>query len=403
VAETVCVLTGKISGFDRREVATSLIQFLESPSIEDEKREALIAARGLFRDHPLDYDPIRPDDPRTVHLVLVGLGQMGKSLALQAARTGCFANEKRIRITAIDRAAVLRERQFLDEYPAMSSLAKLEFVKGDAEDPAVLNRIREWADDREALTTVAVCIDDDSQALSCALDVLSRLETSRTQLLVRMSEDAGLATLLEGEHGNRGWPSQVHAFGMVRAACTCEAVLHEELDELARLIHSHYVATASAADRATNDPKYRSWERLDEAYRNSSRASADHIPVKLRAVGCRTGAAGEEGERVSTFTEATLGRDNVELMCRMEHARWCAEKRLAGWLYGEVDDPKRRRTRDLVEWEKLPDSARDKDLRVVEGIPRFLEAVGLHVFRVESGTDGETRSSSQPRGPHEPD
>ncbi len=55
VAETVFVLTGKIYGFDRREVASALIQFLESPSIEVEKREALIAALGLFRDHPLDF------------------------------------------------------------------------------------------------------------------------------------------------------------------------------------------------------------------------------------------------------------------------------------------------------------------------------------------------------------
>jgi len=55
VAETVFVLAGKVYGFDRREVATALIQFIESPSLEVEQRDALIAALRLFRDHTLDF------------------------------------------------------------------------------------------------------------------------------------------------------------------------------------------------------------------------------------------------------------------------------------------------------------------------------------------------------------
>lgn len=333
------------------------------------------SARALLREHPLDCERIAPNDPRHVHLVIVGFGQMGESLALQAAKIGCFANGRKIAITVIDLVAETRERQFLGEHPELGRVADVTFVEGDAEDPAILNRLRGWADDPEALTTVAVCLDDDSRGLSCALGVLSRLEDHGAPILVRMSDEVGLATLLEGEHGDRGWASHVHAFGTVSSTCTREALLREELDALARAIHEDYVAQRLAEGRSPDDASMRPWERLDEGFRNSSRASADHIPVKLRAVGCSVAAEGDETMRVETFTP-----DEVELMGRMEHARWCSERLLKGWLPGRRD-PEAKKTPYLVEWDELSADVKKYDYDIVEGIPRFLESVGLGVYR----------------------
>ncbi|KKK88888.1 hypothetical protein LCGC14_2738630, partial [marine sediment metagenome] len=60
------------------------------------------SARSVLRDHPLDSCRITPDDARQVHLVVVGFGQMGQSVLLQAARTAHYANGKKPRITIVD-------------------------------------------------------------------------------------------------------------------------------------------------------------------------------------------------------------------------------------------------------------------------------------------------------------
>jgi len=342
------------------------------------------SARQLFHAHPLDYEAISPTDTRDVHLIIIGFGGMGESLALQAARVGCFANGRKLRVTAIDRAADIRERDFVGERPEAGRLLRLDFIQGDAEDPAVRERVRGWADEPDTLTTIAVCLDDDSRGLSCALGVLSRLNNHHVPLLVRMSNDTGLATLLEDEHGADTW-TRVHAFGTLARACTREALLHEELDLLARAIHEDYVAKRLAEGRSPDDDSMQPWEKLDENLKNSSRGAADHIPVKLRAIGCRVVDADEEASEVGAGELITsFEPQEIELLGRMEHARWCAERLLAGWLPGRDRSPARKKTPYLVEWDELTDEVKQYDFDVVAGIPRFLEAVSLGVRRIES-------------------
>ena len=78
---------------------------------------------------------IRPNDPRTVHLVIVGFGRMGRSLALRAAKMGHFANGKLLRISVIDREADRQREHFLFRYPALESdkICRLAFHPADAQ------------------------------------------------------------------------------------------------------------------------------------------------------------------------------------------------------------------------------------------------------------------------------
>jgi len=55
VAEVVFVLSGKVYGYDRDEVASALIPFLQSPSLDVEKRDVVLLALELFRNHSIDY------------------------------------------------------------------------------------------------------------------------------------------------------------------------------------------------------------------------------------------------------------------------------------------------------------------------------------------------------------
>ncbi|MBD3349685.1 MAG: hypothetical protein GF400_10900 [Candidatus Eisenbacteria bacterium] len=335
-----------------------------------------LSARRLLHDHPLDYVGITPDDPRVPHLVIVGFGQMGESIAVQAAKIGCFANGCKLRLDVIDRVAEARKEKFRGEHPAVDRLTDMTFIEGDAHDPGMLDRIRAWSEDEDTITSVAVCLDDDPRALSCALAILSRLEQRSTPLLVRMADSIGLATLLESEGEHSAWTRHVHAFGMVDTMCTREALLHEEQDKLARAIHEDYVRRARARGRSDSDRAMRPWSRLDESLRNSNRQSADHIPVKLRAIGCASSAEPLDAPEVEEFTE-----EEIELLSRMEHARWCSERILQGWSDGPRDH-EHRTTPYLVGFDDLPEEIKDYDRDAVRAIPGYLKAVGKKIYRV---------------------
>jgi hypothetical protein len=335
-----------------------------------------VGARAALAEHPLDRVRISADEDRAVQLIIVGFGQMGQSLALQAAKIGCFANGKKPRIRVIDRVAGRREKELLAEYPALAEMCDVRFVQGDAEDPEVLERVRKWAEDANCITTAAVCLDDDSRGLSCALSVLSKLGDRSVPLLVRMADTVGLATLLDCEGEHCEWVSHVHAFGMVDLTCTKEALLHEQLDQIASAIHDEYVSGRRDERKPETDPSMRPWDRLDESLRNSNRQAADHIPVKLRAVGCFSTSEELEAEIVTEFSDP-----DVELLARMEHARWCAERVLGGWTPGPRDHAART-TPYLVPFDDLPENVKDYDRQAVRSIPPLLAAAGQKIYRV---------------------
>ncbi len=337
------------------------------------------SARLLLQTHALEQEAAGADERRQVHLVVVGFGQMGESVALQAARIGHFASGRPLRLTVVDQAAEERERAFRRRYPQLGRACDAAFVTGDYDGAEIAGAMAGWASDPGAVTSVAVCFDDDSRSLSCALGLLSELGGRRVPIFVRMGEDAGLAKLVESASSSSAWAEQVHAFGMVDRVCTRRMLLGEELDRLARAIHARYLAERARDAEPQPGPTLPDWASLPQHLKESCRQQADHIPVKLRAVGCTSGPADPGRQAVTAFADG-----EVELLARMEHARWNAERRLAGWTPGPRD-PERRTTPYLVPYDELPDEIQDYDRQAVRQIPALLELVGQRVCRRGDG------------------
>src|ERR1035438_4691002 len=70
----------------------------------------------------------------------------------------------------------------------------------------------------------------------------------------------------------------------------------------------------------------------------------------------------------------------LELLAKMEHKRWMAERFLAGWTLGPRDDEKRINPY-LVEWEDLPPNIQDYDRNFVRILPNVLKQVNLEIRR----------------------
>jgi hypothetical protein len=68
----------------------------------------------------------------------------------------------------------------------------------------------------------------------------------------------------------------------------------------------------------------------------------------------------------------SLGTEELEVLARIEHERWCAPKWLAGWQVGERDD-RLRRHNNLVPFEHLDAETKKYDFdQVKSAIDHFL-------------------------------
>jgi voltage-gated potassium channel Kch len=335
------------------------------------------SARLLWTQHPLDRVPLARNDPRTVHLLVIGFGQMGESVAVQAARIAHFAHGQRLRITVVDEQAAEKRKRFCARYPQLGNLCDATFLPGRAEDVDTQAEVCRLATERNTVSTLAVCLDGDARALTVALGLLANLGDHNVPVMVRMADETGLATLLDQRETRAGLLTErLYAFGALSQSCTRELLLHEQLDLLARAIHQRQVGQYRAEGRTAADPALAPWEQLQENLRESNRHQADHIPVKLRAIDCGISVSQDGGPGVDAFTPEEVG-----LLARMEHARWNAERWLDGWTLGPARDHQRKISPYLVDWEQLPEEIKEYDRIAVRNIPSLLGLLNARIQR----------------------
>ena len=341
------------------------------------------SARLLFQQDSLEPLNFGASDSRRVHLVIVGFGQMGRSVALQAARLGHYANGKKLRLSVIDKEAGKRKTIFYASYPCFGEICDVEFIESDAQDPSILDKMCEWGKDASFITTYAICFDDDHRSLGFALQLARHLKVVKP-IRVRMASASGLASLLKGATEKPAVLTDITPFGLVSDACGIEQVLSASIDLLAQVIHEAYVEKRTQEGRSTMDSSMLPWEQLEQDFVDSNRQQADHIRVKLQAIGCCSSAE-PRGEPIDTWDAET-----EELLAKMEHARWTAERRLSGWKCASAQDGQpeelkaRRLSPLLVDWAELDDSKKEWDRETVEEIPRLLAVLNEKIFRQTS-------------------
>lgn len=156
----------------------------------------------------------------------------------------------------------------------------------------------------------------------------------------------------------------------------------EVLERLARAAHEVFCAGklrdgwryGPTRDNARKvHPLLKDYAELEETHKEANRATVRGIPEKLGAVGLAIGEGPGGGE--------VLTRDQVERMAELEHERWMAERRRAGYTLGEPTAADPRRSPDLVAWADLAESVRQIDRDLVAGIPEILSRAGMRVVR----------------------
>jgi hypothetical protein len=204
---------------------------------------------------------------------------------------------------------------------------------------------------------------------------LSELLGAGVPVVLRLPSASGLEDLLGPRRGEG-----VRAVGVREVLASPDLVLDATREALAQVIHEHYVQAEAARGATPADKPYLiPWHELPGEIKASNRSQAADIPAKLREVGCRLVPAGDEAPRFA-FTEA-----EVDLLSRREHARWCAERRRAGWTYAAARDEARRRHPSLVPWDELTEEDKERDRRAVRHIPALAARAGFVIVRAAPG------------------
>jgi hypothetical protein len=171
-----------------------------------------------------------------------------------------------------------------------------------------------------------------------------------------------------------------------------EKFSEETVKELAAKIHSTYVSTVINNDKNLklkilyrdvipsfdlNDYVATSYDELNDDYKSANQNSAAHIITKLKAAGYnkRPLIPGKEMQQI------LFSQEEIDMMARIEHARWCWERRLSGWTYYYKKIEKRKRHNLLIPYDKLTQENKDKNIDSIKKIPELMESVGYEIYK----------------------
>ncbi|BAI62456.1 hypothetical protein MCP_2384 [Methanocella paludicola SANAE] len=321
-------------------------------------------ARALVREY-------RPFGEGCTSIAIVGLGKFGESLAIRVASEWLLyegRNGRRLSVIVVDSRATKTISNLLMHYPFLDSAC--DFMAYDMEP------VHSGVLSQRNPGIVYVCQDNDSETLSTAIALRKAL--SGTTVIACLNRSSGLARLVDRigkEQGLQG----LGFFSQLEAASRPEILMGGTREAIATAIHEEYVRSqASQGFTPEKNPSMVPWEKLPETLRESNRHNADHVLVKLAAMGC-----GIELLTDPAALDFRFSGEEIEKMAVIEHDRWCDERLGQGWKYAPgPKDIEKKTSPYLVHWDKLSEEIREYDRNVIRGLPVALARAGFQIYRI---------------------
>lgn len=310
---------------------------------------------------PLDDKGITIDSKKRVHLVVIGMSDMGLSLAINAAHIMHYPNFKendnnsRSRITFIDKRALTKGYELRCRHQALFDLmqwrqigkkeqvdtvtwldpmtdAELhspykgllgdvnfldqqwEFVEGILSDASIVDYLDKCADDSDEILTIAFCHDSSERNAQECMMLSDNVMRKVHQVLVRQKESPTMINLLRMRPGYE----KIKPFG-IESECYYNEVINEKYGKLVN--GCYYGLDINNADEVQNV-----WDGQSVANKWSSIYCANMFLTKLRFIGLDTDKSLNKQEIDDAVTIHM--EDSI---IPTEHNRWNIEKLLMGF------------------------------------------------------------------------
>jgi TrkA-N domain/RyR domain len=309
------------------------------------------------------------------HVVLFGLGQLGRSLVVNLAQQWAELDTGTpLRITLVDAAASGRWQTLCLQHPALAAACEATVLDFDFEVPSAesVDALRNLFE-HDAPSWVAIAHAEEALSLSTAFFLYQSLGVRSVPVVIRTRTTAGLGALLIPGGRASGALRMMRVFPFLDRTCTIGTVEGGVREQLAQAVHEDYLGQLVAG---SVNPLNRPWDELDDDERDLSRRRVDGILGDLAAIGCELGPLRQWGIAETTFSEV-----EIEQLARREHVRWSADRIATGWVYGATRDNTAKRNPLLVDWDELGDDARSTNIESARALPRMLARAGFELVR----------------------
>jgi hypothetical protein len=324
-------------------------------------------ARALVAEHLVLEPGTAP------HLVVVGLGQLGRSVLLVAAQRWAEVGDGPLTATLVDREAASRMQALEMQHPGLVEAVRAHLLTFDVEAPSrdgLAELTKRLADVRPGL--VAVVLDDESTALATALFLHRTIDDPTIPVVVRTRGDAGLgaSVRMDDEEGEERFPG-LRLFPLLDRTCSPALMDGGVREELARALYEDHLSRAAA--RGVVDP---AWSELTDEEREAAREAADGLIDALDENGFELLPLRHWGTPTVAFTP-----DETRRMAERDHNRWRARRGSDGWRYGRVRDAREKVTPQLVPWDELAPQWHEYNLTRIQALPTILARSGFELGR----------------------
>jgi len=320
-----------------------------------------------------------PDGPdRQPTLAVVGLGQLGGSVVVEAARRwdgvrrGADVDEVQrlpLRVIALipfDDDADHRYATLQTWYPKLARHDDLETSSDAAAIVEVVpfdaNETRAVADELHAqlhgeLAPVVLTLEDEALQLRAAI-ALAHAADDSARIIVTAAQSGGITELISDL-------PRVEVFATADEVCSDDQITNGRLEGMARSIHEAYYRhvdrTSSTADKQAN-PAFRPWDHLTEDLRRQNFEAAESTWEALEAEGYRVVPHTDRLADSFEFPPLVLDR-----LAEREHLRWFRRK------HPDQEDPT---------WADVDPVDVGISRAQVREIPRMLAYAGLQLVEV---------------------
>jgi len=287
---------------------------------------------------------------RPLHLVLVGFGRIGKSIAVEAARMGGYSDDKKLSVSVLSKHADVHASKLHSNHSKLYELLDLKFFQVDVE--SLPDNFSQIMGEECQIDLVVVSLGDELSNFKTAHAIQERFTVGQSSPPIYICGNGELGELLDPGAG-------IKNYSMLEEVCTFSVVVNPHREAIARLIHSNY----ETGNYKT--PTSVMWQKLPLEKKDSNRDQAEHIEVKLKMVGCELANFG-------SASQTELTEDEVQKLARVEHSRWVSERILQGWSYDPVRDDANKHHPCLVSYDDLSNEDKEKDVDAVRKIPSFI-------------------------------
>lgn len=334
-----------------------------------------------------DGQNITTDSDKYVHLVIIGMTEMGEALAREAAFLCHYPNYVtkgiRTKLTFIDPQAEEQMTYFMGRYHHLFELCRykgtdektfvpkkdfidieFEFIQANVAENTIQNQIAKWAADHTQVLTIAVCADMPHRSMAAGLYLPDEVFDNNIPVWVYQPAKGDMGEYLGGSRFNN-----VITFGMSGKELD---IKNEKIVQQAKRLNHFYCHLSDETIDYTGEMVIeKEWDSCNVFDKWSNIYNVSVIPAKLRSV--------NDLEK------------SKETLAKLEHNRWNVEKLLMGFRSttedehekinpeGKTDEEKKSDYKkkkfahdNIRPFSELDDAAKDIDRKITQEIPNII-------------------------------